>query len=413
MRGFLRSALAASLALVLASCVGPDQPDPRSSEKTFTSLVFLKAENPSLDKDYTTVWNSGRRLWVTTAKAPWDADLSAVKARFQVSDGATAAVDGTAQTSGVTPNDFSSVVRYTITAEDGSLLDHLVLMEREPAPPSDGPLAVSVTVVSYNAEMFEGGSVGALETVHADIATMLKNATADIVAFTEISVSGTSNDVPTLQAALSSQGWAMPYAATMDLTYQSDQDICILSRYPIQSYQAVLQPPANEWPRAGLKAVIRVSNAGGAYADVTVFAFHLKAMDDPDSLAKRLAQSAALAEHLRTTWGESLTTAYVVVAGDMNTVSTGDRGSTTSTLGYLRVLDDADATNDFHAVNEELLPTTGTYATGTTVLDHIILSPALYSLRYRHASVMVKKYDPDVTVSSLSDHYPVLLELDL
>ena len=47
-------------------------------------------------------------------------DLSALVATFDLSYGATADIQGTAQTSGTTPNDFTNTVTYTITAEDGS-----------------------------------------------------------------------------------------------------------------------------------------------------------------------------------------------------------------------------------------------------------------------------------------------------
>jgi hypothetical protein len=47
------------------------------------------------------------------------ADLSALTAEFTMSYGAVATIDGTEQVSGVTENDFSSPVTYSITAEDG------------------------------------------------------------------------------------------------------------------------------------------------------------------------------------------------------------------------------------------------------------------------------------------------------
>jgi hypothetical protein len=47
-------------------------------------------------------------------------DLSALVATFELSYGATADIDGTTQTSGTTPNDFTNTVTYTVTAEDGS-----------------------------------------------------------------------------------------------------------------------------------------------------------------------------------------------------------------------------------------------------------------------------------------------------
>jgi len=58
-----------------------------------------------------------------------------------------------------------------------------------------------------------------------------------------------------------------------------------------------------------------------------------------------------------------------------------------------------------------LLPGTATHQMGS-VLDHVILSPGL-TARYRAGSVAVKTSDLDVVMTDLSDHFPVLLELDL
>ncbi len=51
---------------------------------------------------------------------PSDTDLTSLVAEFTLSAGATATVDGTVQESGVTGNDFTNDVLYTVTAEDGT-----------------------------------------------------------------------------------------------------------------------------------------------------------------------------------------------------------------------------------------------------------------------------------------------------
>ncbi len=51
---------------------------------------------------------------------PGGTDLTSLVADFVLSTGATATVDGAAQTSGTTANDFTSPVVYTVTAEDGT-----------------------------------------------------------------------------------------------------------------------------------------------------------------------------------------------------------------------------------------------------------------------------------------------------
>nr|MDA3909901.1 T9SS type A sorting domain-containing protein [Bacteroidales bacterium] len=50
----------------------------------------------------------------------WNADLTALVAEYELSYGATAAIAGTDQESGVTANDFTDPVIYTVTAEDGT-----------------------------------------------------------------------------------------------------------------------------------------------------------------------------------------------------------------------------------------------------------------------------------------------------
>ncbi len=60
-------------------------------------------------------------------------DLSSLVAEFTLSYGATADIGGTPQESGVTANDFSSDVTYTITAEDGTTTqDWVVTVTEEP-----------------------------------------------------------------------------------------------------------------------------------------------------------------------------------------------------------------------------------------------------------------------------------------
>ncbi len=55
-----------------------------------------------------------------TLTMPYDTDLSALVAEFELSAGAGATVDDAAQISGVTPNDFSNPLTYVILSEDES-----------------------------------------------------------------------------------------------------------------------------------------------------------------------------------------------------------------------------------------------------------------------------------------------------
>ncbi|MGM0624498.1 MAG: choice-of-anchor J domain-containing protein [Bacteroidota bacterium] len=65
----------------------------------------------------------------------WNADITDLVAEYELSYGATAAVNDSTQESGVTSNDFTSPVTYTITAEDGTTTqDWVVTVTQGPAP---------------------------------------------------------------------------------------------------------------------------------------------------------------------------------------------------------------------------------------------------------------------------------------
>ncbi|MBN1519747.1 MAG: endonuclease/exonuclease/phosphatase family protein [Spirochaetales bacterium] len=404
------AAVAAAILLALSawSCVQPTLPPALSSAKTFKQLVLLKTDNASLQSDYSFYWNG--YSWRNSGQLPWDADIDSLVMSFQASEGARVMVASQAQLSGLTANDFTNGLTYTVIAEDGSQLDHRVLLFKATPPPATGPLGLSgVTVMSYNAHDFL--SNGAER--HDEIATMLKNASADIVVLNETEG---SDDLPRLAAALSDIGYPMAYTAYHEVGYEDD--IAVISRYPIQSYSGILS--AN--PRKALKAVIRVSN-GTDYKDITVIGLHMDSGTQTTDITNRLEQSKELSEYLRLSSGIDLTTGLVVIAGDMNTMSESDRmvsaaltyGFDYPTLDYLRVTDDADAANDFCAVNEEHLSASDwTYAQSPyySVLDHIVLSPALMDY-YRVGSIDVKKEDLSEDMNLISDHFPVLLELDL
>lgn len=381
------------------------------SGESFPVLTFTTAQNPVLDGDYSTSWDDSRSAWVA-AGLPWDADLSALVATFSAHS-ATLTVDNVVQASGMTPNDYRGGLLYTMRTPSGATSRHSVLIDRSPPAPATGTLGVALTVMAYNAENYDASDT----TRHASLATMIKNASAEIVILTETSTTGATSAIPSLQSALSLAGWVLPHAAIVDVG--TEQDIAVLSLYTIESYAAFRSPTSvgGIWPRPGLIAAVSVSN-GSETATLEIVGLHLKASYSSDSpsqeasnVGKRIAQAADLMDYFRGVYDNGITDRYILVAGDMNTWRPGDRGSPTSTLGYLRSYDDASPSNDFTAVNEQYLPATSTHQLGS-VLDHIILSPALFA-RYRPGSIQVKTADQSVTMSALSDHYPVLLELDL
>ncbi len=81
------------------------------TETDFISYTFPEATNiATIDTDAKTV----------DIEVAWNADVTTLIADFTLSYGATAAITGTDQESGVTANDFTDPVVYTVTAEDGT-----------------------------------------------------------------------------------------------------------------------------------------------------------------------------------------------------------------------------------------------------------------------------------------------------
>ncbi|MEA3283787.1 MAG: lectin like domain-containing protein [Synergistota bacterium] len=99
--------------------------DGSSQEWTVNAVV---APAPRSDKDFTSYCLPGQigDSSIDTSEATvsvdleYGTDISALAASFDLSGGAFAAVGGIEQISGVTVNDFTSPVVYTVTAEDGS-----------------------------------------------------------------------------------------------------------------------------------------------------------------------------------------------------------------------------------------------------------------------------------------------------
>ena len=93
------------------SCEKAPVPEPE-----LLSYSFLKSSNYSLfyDIELEIVGNTAINCTI-----PFPVDISLLKASFEVSEGCTVTVEGVPQTSGTTPNDFSSPVVYTVTNSAG------------------------------------------------------------------------------------------------------------------------------------------------------------------------------------------------------------------------------------------------------------------------------------------------------
>jgi len=102
----------------------------QSSEAEILSYGFNTAENPSLPGDVVGVIDPG--TFNITLEVLENVDVSSLVATFTLSDFANASVGGVVQESGVTPNDFTNPVVYTVTAEAGNTQNWTVTVNTLP-----------------------------------------------------------------------------------------------------------------------------------------------------------------------------------------------------------------------------------------------------------------------------------------
>jgi len=95
-----------------------------STEKALTYFGFHEYQNAPLDPPIVGVIDEAAHTVAVTV--PLGANLTALVATFTLSAEASASVGVVPQVSGVTSNDFSVPVVYTITADDGSTQDYTI-----------------------------------------------------------------------------------------------------------------------------------------------------------------------------------------------------------------------------------------------------------------------------------------------
>ncbi len=105
---------------------------PLSSDKDFLSYQFLAADNETLSSDIIGIIMTETHLIELTV--PFATDLTKLIATFELSPSASAYLNEIVQESGVTPNNFTNSLTYTIIAEDGSKQDWQVVVDQEIGP---------------------------------------------------------------------------------------------------------------------------------------------------------------------------------------------------------------------------------------------------------------------------------------
>ena len=105
-----------------------------NSAKEITAFSLTSSSNSSLKQDITaTVSENNRTITAVLPFSLSEAVLTNLVPTFSTT-GVSVSVGDTVQTSGVTSNDFSHTVTYTVTAEDGSTADYTVSIIFEPTP---------------------------------------------------------------------------------------------------------------------------------------------------------------------------------------------------------------------------------------------------------------------------------------
>ena len=126
-----------------------------SSAKEITSFSFLNADNAALSSDVI-----GAIIGTDiSATVPYGTNVTALVASFNTT-GTSVTVGGTTQISGVTVNDFSNTVTYTVNAADGTTKIYSITigfpLEIVSTSPSGGATSVNVDgsiSVTFNKSM--------------------------------------------------------------------------------------------------------------------------------------------------------------------------------------------------------------------------------------------------------------------
>lgn len=297
-------------------------------------------------------------------------------------------------------------------------------------------VAGSVKLACFNVEDFYPdiasntavSSTSSWSSTHARVAQFVDEEKIDIIVFVEMNPA----DTALFRTALVARGIEMtnymtaPYGeanSPSDDGKFSDR-IAIWSRYPIASGESIMQSGSGSSfadpvsgstfspPRQTLRASVRVGSE-------TVW-FYAAHMATGTQYPNRRAHARALEEYIKANHAPA--SDNIVICGDLNTTDPAQDFVDSGTIGYLTLKSDNTVTtgNDFTAVNLSILPLPDGYtwreATpgigadySDAILDHMILSPALYR-RYVSGSVHINR---DMPHPATSEHFPIVLQVVL
>jgi len=213
MKKIMQFALLGMLIIIFAGCSSGDNSrgDKASSEKAITEFSINGVEG-TIDEEAKTIEIDGM---------PFDTEVSALAAAFTTT-GESVKVGTTVQVSSETPNDFTNPVIYTITAEDKSTQDYVVMVTVSLSPQK------AITAFSL------GDSVGTIDETDKTIAVNLPAGTdiADLIAtYTTTGVSVKVGE--TFQASgQTANNFTNPVVYTVTAADRTTQDYTVTATIP-------------------------------------------------------------------------------------------------------------------------------------------------------------------------------------
>nr|MBA3457669.1 hypothetical protein [Deltaproteobacteria bacterium] len=206
-----------------------------SMSKELTSFVFHDATNVDLSADALATINGN----LIAATVPFGTNVTALVATF-VHGGATVTVGGTVQESGLTPNNFTSPVTYTVTAADGGTRAYVITVTVAPSPAKDltafAFLDASNTALAADVTAtINGTAIAVTVPFGTDVTALVATFTTTGPTVTvggAVQVSGTSaNDFasPVSYVVTAADGSARTYTVTVMIVSAEQKDITSFS----------------------------------------------------------------------------------------------------------------------------------------------------------------------------------------
>ena len=181
-----------------------------ASVQTYTVTINIEPAPLSSAKDVTSFSIEGLSTTVIatisgnniTATVPYGTDVTSLVVSFGASASSVVTVGSIVQVSGVTANDFTNSVIYTVTAEDASVQTYTVTINIEPAPLSSAKDVTSFSIEGLSTTVIatiSGNNITATvpygTNVTSLVASFVSSASSVVTVGSIVQVSGvTAND---------------------------------------------------------------------------------------------------------------------------------------------------------------------------------------------------------------------------